>query len=76
MRDAIDLPDSMPAIGRAAQVEAGEMGEPDYRLGRSVVMFDGGQLDGLRANAGLPEEGLPIRGRLGIAGEIATPNAA
>ena len=76
MRHAIDLPYTVPAIGRAAQVEAGEMGKPDYGLGRPCEMFDGRQFNGLRTKARLPEDRLPVGRRVGIAGEIATPNAA
>ncbi|MFC6446110.1 hypothetical protein [Shinella zoogloeoides] len=41
MRHAINLPDAVPAIGRTAEIEAGEMREPDYGLGRSVAMVNG-----------------------------------
>ena len=76
MRHPIDLPDSVPAIGGVAQVEAVEMGERYYRLGVAVVMLYGQQLYGLRPDARAPEECLFVCGGFRVAREIATPSAA
>lgn len=60
MRNAIDLPDAMPAIGSLAQVEAVEMRKRDDRLRLAVVMLHGGEPYRPRLKAWAPEQGLPI----------------
>ena len=60
MRDAINLPDAMPAIGGLAQVEPVEMRQRDNRLHLPVVMLHGGERYGARLKTWAPEQGLPI----------------
>lgn len=55
MRDTIDLPDAMPAIGSLAQVETVKMRQRNYWLGLSVAMLHRGKPDGLRLKAWAPE---------------------
>jgi hypothetical protein len=60
MRNAIGLPDSMPAISSLTQVEAVEMRQRNDRLGLTVTMLYRGEPNGLRLKAGAPEQGLPV----------------
>ena len=76
MRHATDLPDAVPAIGGAAQIEAGEMSERDNRFRIAVMMLDGQQFHGLRPDTRIPEERLFVGGCVRVAREIATPSAA
>ena len=75
MRDAIHLPDAVPAIGRAAQVQVIEMCERDDGFGRVRLILDRRQNDRLWPKPWRPEQGLAIRRCVGIGWEIATPNA-
>src|SRR5690606_13128141 len=74
MRDAIDLPDAVPAIGSTAQVEAGEMRQRQYWFGVAVHVLDGRQHHSLRLKARTPDWWRPVKRRVGIAREIATPS--
>lgn len=76
MRDAIGPPDAMPAIGRAAQAEAIEMGELDGWTTGVGYMRDGQQHEGVRMHARRPERSLQISRRVWIAWERATPSGA
>lgn len=60
VRDAIGLPDAVPAIGGLAQIEAVEMRQRDDRLGSAVVMLHGREPYGPWLKAWGPEQGLPI----------------
>ena len=55
MRDAIDLPDAMPAIGGLAQVETVEMRQRDDRLRLAAAMLHRGKRYGSRLKARTPE---------------------
>ena len=74
MCDAIHLPDAVPAIGSAAQIEAGEMGKRQYRFGVAVLMLDRREHHRLRLKARTPDWWRPVMRRVGIAREIATPS--
>lgn len=39
MRNAVDLPEAMPAISSAAQIEVGQMRQRHYGLGRAAAML-------------------------------------
>lgn len=75
MRNPIDLPDAMPAIYSATQVEAVEMGERNDTLRLVAAMPRGGEHYCLRLKAWIPEQGLPIRRGFRIGWKIATPSA-
>ena len=74
MFDAIHLPDTVPAIGGAAQVEAIEMRQRQGRFGVAFLVTDRGQHYRLRLQVWRPDRRLPVMRRVGIAREIATPS--
>lgn len=76
MRDAIDLPDTMPSVRRVPQIKAGQMRQRHYRFCRAVPMLDGRKENNLRLEAWNPEQGLSVRWGFGVGREIATPNAS
>nr|WP_176408598.1 hypothetical protein [Haematobacter massiliensis] len=76
MFDAIHLPDAVPAICGAAQVETFKMRQHQYRLGVVVFVNDRRQHHDLRLKARTPDRRLPVMRRVGIAREIATPSDA
>lgn len=75
MRDAIDLPDAVPAVCGMAKINPIETSERHDGLGRALAVFDGLQLHGSRLERRNPEQRLPIGFAFGVAGEIATPSA-
>ena len=76
MRDAIDLPDAVPAILSLAQIEAVEMRKRDDGFGLAVMVLQRHKPYGLRLEARTPEQRLPIRRGFRIGRKIATPSAA
>src|SRR5690606_8294125 len=76
MRNAVRLPDAVPAIGSAAHIEAVEMRQRQYRFGVVVLVIDWRQHHGLRLKARTPDRRLPIMRRVGSAREIANPSDA
>jgi len=55
VRNTIDLPYAMPAVGGMAKIDTIEIRERHDGLGRAVMVFDGFQHHGLRLKARNPE---------------------
>lgn len=76
MCGAIDLPDTMPTVCRAAQVETIEMRKRDGCFRLAVAILHRRKHYSLWLKARIPEQGLPVGRRFRIGGKTGAPSVA